>query len=93
MERGLAVICTYTGFVPDEQLMEMTYVRYTNILSEIVKKLRYESISNLWGNSFAKDVNEVVDKYNPLTDLMGQSGGARRLTRSAINELKGINRV
>ena len=73
--------------------MEMTYVRYTNILSEIVKKLRYESISNLWGNSFAKDVNEVVDKYNPLTDLMGQSGGARRLTRSAINKLKGINRV
>lgn len=88
------MICAYTGFVPEEELLNMSYVMYTNILSEITRKQQYEAVTNLYGNSFVSDAFEKVEKYNPLSDLTG--GGSekpQRLTREAIEALKGINRV
>lgn len=44
----------------------MTYVWFNLILEALGKRLNYESISNIYGNSFAKDAAKIVQAANPL---------------------------
>lgn len=72
----------------------MSYVMYTNILREITRKQQYEAVTNLYGNAFVSDAFEKVEQYNPLSDLTGKGQEkTQRLTREAIEALKGIKRV
>jgi len=45
----------------------MTYVWFNSVLDALGKRLNYESISNLYGNSFAKDSAKIIQAANPLT--------------------------
>lgn len=42
-------------------------------MESIGKKLNYESISNLYGNSFAKDAAKVIQAANPLLKNGGKA--------------------
>ena len=44
----------------------MTYIWFQSVLEALGKKLNYESISNIYGNSFAKDAAKLVQAANPL---------------------------
>lgn len=44
----------------------MSIIWFHSILDAIGKKINYEAISCLYGNSFAKDVSDVVSSVNPL---------------------------
>lgn len=44
----------------------MTYNWFNLVLEALGKKLNFESISNLYGNSFAKDSANVIQAANPL---------------------------
>lgn len=44
----------------------MSYVWFNKVLEALGKRLNYESISNLYGNSFAKDAQDVISSQNPL---------------------------
>ena len=60
----------------------MSYIWFNSILEALGKKLNFDSISNLYGNSFAKDAAKVVQAANPLlknggkpnTGVMGLMG-------------------
>lgn len=51
----------------------MAYVWFNLVLEALGKRLNYESISNLYGNSFAKDAGKHIQAANPLTKNGGKS--------------------
>ena len=60
----------------------MTYIWFNSVLEALGKRINYESISNLYGNSFAKDSAKAIQAANPLiknggkvdTGVMGLMG-------------------
>lgn len=50
----------------------MAYVWFNLVQEALGKRLNYESISNLYGNSFAKDAGKHIQAANPLV----KNGGA-----------------
>ena len=60
----------------------MTYVWFNLVLEALGKRINFESISNLYGNSFAKDAGKIIPAANPLlknggktnTGIMGLTG-------------------
>lgn len=50
----------------------MAYIWFNQVLEAQGKKLNYDSISNLYGNSFAKDAGKYIQAANPLL----KNGGA-----------------
>ena len=58
----------------------MSYVWFQAVLASLGKRINFESISNLYGNSFAKDSAKVVQAANPLVKNGGkQSTGVMGL--------------
>lgn len=53
----------------------MAYVWFNLVLEAIGKKLNYDSISNLYGNSFAKDASKIIQAANPLVKGSVAKGG------------------
>jgi hypothetical protein len=53
----------------------MAYVWFNLVLEAIGKKLNYDSISNLYGNSFAKDAAKIIQAANPLVKGNVSKGG------------------
>lgn len=44
----------------------MAYIWFNAVLEALGKRINFESISNLYGNSFAKDAAKVVQAANPM---------------------------
>ena len=63
----------------------MAYIWFNMVLEALGKRLNYESISNLYGNSFAKDSAKLIQAANPLlknggkvnTGVMGLMGNIK----------------
>lgn len=51
----------------------MAYIWFNKVLEALGKRLNYESVSNLYGNSFAKDAAKLIQAANPL--IKQGSGG------------------
>lgn len=64
------------GIVDEEAINNMSYVWFTMVLEALGRRLDYESVSNLYGNSFAKDAAKIVSGANPLMKP-GTSRGAK----------------
>ena len=69
-------MAAHLGEVDEERVNNMAYVWFQLILEALGKKLNYESISNLWGNSFAKDAAKVITAANPLRASDRGTGGS-----------------
>lgn len=54
----------------------MAYIWFNLVLEALGKRLNYESVSNLYGNSFAKDAGKLIQGANPLTKNGGSGGGS-----------------
>lgn len=50
----------------------MAYIWFNLVLEALGKRINFESVSNLYGNAFAKDASKVVQGANPLV----KNGGA-----------------
>ena len=44
----------------------MSYVWFNLVLEALGKRINFESVSNLYGNAFAKDAGKIVPAANPL---------------------------
>ena len=53
----------------------MAYIWFNLVLEALGKRLNYESVSNLYGNSFAKDAGKHIQAANPLTKYNAAKGG------------------
>ena len=79
----------------------MAYIWFNSVLEALGKRINYESISNIYGNSFAKDSAKIVQAANPLIKnggkvntgvmgLMGQikviNGKTEDMTKQALQK-------
>lgn len=51
----------------------MAYIWFNLVLEALGKRINFESISNLYGNSFAKEAGKIVTEANPLLKHGGAS--------------------
>jgi len=54
----------------------MSYIWFNSVLEALGKRLSYEAVVNLYGNSFAKDAASIVSAANPLFKNVPKSSGA-----------------
>ena len=74
----------------------MAYIWFNSVLEALGKRLNYESISNIYGNSFAKDAAKIVQAANPLlknggkpnTGVMGLMGQIKVVETNSKEETK-----
>lgn len=66
----------------------MAYVWFNQVLEALGKRLNYESISNLYGNSFAKDAGKHIQAANPLTKNGGASNAGIMSLMGQIKVIK-----
>lgn len=63
----------------------MSFIFFNSVLTAIGRKLNYESVSNLYGNSFCKDAGKYISEANPLTPPRHISSGfANMLSQATI---------
>lgn len=55
----------HSGFT-EQQLDEFSYCFFKDCLKELGIKLQYDGVVPIIGNSFAKDANEIINKFNPI---------------------------
>lgn len=65
----------------------MAYIFFTEVLKALGKKLNYESISNLYGNSFAKDSAKIVQSAYPLVKHGTGTGNAAMVLMSMPSKM------
>jgi len=62
--------------VDEAKINDMAYVWFELVLQALGKRLDYESVINLLGNSFAKDAAKAVAAANPLKSSKRGTGGS-----------------
>lgn len=61
----------------ENKINDMAYIWFNAVLEALGKRLNYESISNIYGNSFAKDSAKIVQAANPLMKHDGTGNSAQ----------------
>jgi len=69
------LIATHLGIVDEEQIDNMSYVFFEQVLAELGHKLTYDAIVNYAGNSFCEKSWEMITRTNPMTLKSGQDTG------------------
>lgn len=64
------MIATHLGVIDEEQINNMSYIFFEDILTELGHKLNYDAIINYAGNSFCKDSWDMIMDSNPM--IMGE---------------------
>ena len=72
MDEAAAAVAACLGIIDEEQINNQSYNWFNSVLEYLGKKLNFESISNLYGNSFAKDAGKIIPAANPLVKNGGK---------------------
>lgn len=59
----------------EDKINNMSYIWFNSVLEALGKRINYESVSNLYGNSFAKDAGKAIQAANPLVKNGGKRAG------------------
>lgn len=65
-------MAAHLGEVSEIKINDMTYVWFNLVLEALGKRINFESISNLYGNSFAQKSQEIIQSANPLVKNGGR---------------------
>lgn len=88
MDEAAAAVAACLGVINEDEINEQSYIWFNSVLESLGKKLNFESISNLYGNSFAKDAAKVIQSANPLL----KNGGKRNTgVMGLIGQIKVID--
>ena len=74
------MIATHLHVLPDE-VREMTYIDYNDIVNEIGIKINYESISNLLGNGYVSGAGKIVNDASPFNFKEESQKKPQRMTK------------
>lgn len=81
LERAVAMIAVHLGIADEEQINDMSYVFFDDVLRELGYKLHFEAISNYAGNSFCEKSWDMIEKSNPFNII--DAGGDRAMSSVA----------
>ena len=80
------------GVVNEDDINNMSILFFRDVLGALNRKLRYESVSNLYGNSFCKDAQKYVEELFPLIKMKKISSGFAEMLNKAtvvkVDQLK-----
>ena len=76
------MVATYLGVVDEDQINDMSYVFFENILTELGYRLTYDAVVNYAGNSFCEKSWDMILEHNPF-NVNGQNGSKNK----ALNAL------
>lgn len=83
----MALIATHLGVVNEDEINNMSYLFFQDILTELGHKLSYEAVVNYAGNSFCKDSWNMIMDSNPMT--MDENGRGSKQQQTLANFLGG----
>lgn len=86
MDEAVAVIAAHLGVVNEEQINDMSIPFFNDVLAALGRRLNYEAISNLYGNSFCKDSGKYVADANPLVKPHKNKGFIELLSKAVITK-------
>lgn len=82
----MALIACHLGVVNEDEINDMSYLLFEDVLAELGHKLSYEAISGYAGNSFCKDSWDMIQKANPFKADEDRSSGNQAATMSILQE-------
>ena len=74
LDRAVAMVAVHLGVADEEQINDMSYVFFDDVLRELGYKLHFEAISNYAGNSFCEKSWDMIEKSNPF-NIADTNGG------------------
>ena len=77
------MIATHLGVIDEDQINNMTYIFFQDVLKELGYKLNYDAMVNYAGNSFVKDSWDMINDVNPMNISEGSIG--RKASREMAN--------
>lgn len=80
-------MATHLGVIDEEQIDNMSYLLFNDILTELGRKLSYDAVVNYAGNSFCKDSWDMIMNSNPMT--MDENGHGSKQQQTLANFLSG----
>ena len=60
------MIATHLGIINEEEINNMSYVFFEDVLTELGHKLTYDAIVNYAGNGFVEKSWDMITEHNPF---------------------------
>lgn len=89
IRRGYALIAINCGYKEDD-IDNITFLFYKDLMQEIGIKLNYDSISHILANPYAEKSSEIVNNCNPFNVDLESNLGKPKATLGLLEKL-GIN--
>jgi len=87
IRRGYALIAINCGYLEDD-IDNITFLFYKDLIQEIGIKLNYDSISHILANPYIEKSSEIVSNYNPFNiDLESNNSGKPKATLGLLEKL------
>lgn len=91
----MAILAAHLGVIDEQQIDNMSYVFFDDVMAELGHRLNYEAVVNYAGNAFCEKSWDMITKSNPfhMADEKGtgMNGFASFLSGSKITILKKDN--
>lgn len=68
------MIAVHLGVVNEDDINNMSYLFFEDVLESLGHKLSYDAVVNYAGNSFAKDSWDMIQDANPFNAIKGEHG-------------------
>ena len=81
----MSLIAVHLGVIDEEQIDNMSYIFFEDILEQLGHKLTYDAIVNYAGNSFCEKSWEMIVDHNPLQ--IADGGKMKRASQKMMDIL------
>lgn len=75
----MALVAAHLGVVDEEQINNMSYIFFNDVLEALGAKLNYDAVVNYAGNSFCKESWDMIQSANPMQGGNGKTGTQNKL--------------
>ena len=73
------MVAAHLGVIDEEQINNMSYIFFNDVLDALGAKLNYDAVVNYAGNSFCKDSWDMIQSANPMQSGEGAGGTQNKL--------------
>lgn len=89
LDKAVALIATHLGIVDEQQIDNMSFLFFEDVLEQLGKKLTYDAIVNYAGNSFCEKSWDMIMENNPIASSnSGNNNGKKLLDGLSISNIK-----
>ena len=76
------MIAAHLGVIDEEQINNMSYVFFDDVLRELGYKLNFEAVVNYAGNAFCEKSWDMIEKSNPF-NIADRRNGSQAMSNLA----------